>query len=306
MKKTYSTPHTIKTIAEWHQLFHLPKPLHPLISIVDASLIRFDDNEIWKHFCHDFYCVSVKQGYNCKLKYGRREYDFDEGVMIFTKPGQVFQILEADGTPVTGMILVFKEDFIRSYPLAKTIQNYGFFSYALSESLHLSDLEQTTILSMFQQVQQELKTNIDSFSQEILVNHIDLMLSYANRFYNRQFITRKNEDNDLLILIDQLLSEYYNTDKMLSDGIPTVQYVAQQLNVSSNYLSDMLRSTTGQTTQQHIHNKLIEKAKELLTSTSLSVSEIAYQLGFEYPQSFNKLFKNKTQRSPLEFRESFN
>jgi AraC family transcriptional activator of pobA len=306
MRKTYTSPHIIRSISEWHQLFDLPKPQHPLLSVIDAGLLRYEHSQVWKHFVQDFYCVSVKQGFNCKLKYGQQDYDFDEGVMIFTMPGQVLQILETDNTPVSGYILVFKADLIRNFPLGKIISNYGFFSYSLAEALHLSDSEQLIIFSLMQQIQVELKSNIDNFSQDIMVSHIELLLNYSNRFYNRQFITRKTDHNDMLAKIDLKLSEYFNDNKMSVSGIPTVHYIAAELNVSANYLSDMLRSLTGQTTQQYIHSKVIEKSKELLTNTSLSVSEIAYHLGFEYPQSFNKLFKKKTSVSPSAFRQSFN
>ncbi len=162
------------------------------------------------------------------------------------------------------------------------------------------------ITSTIQNIAQEYYSVIDSYTQDVIISHIELLLNYCNRFYNRQFITRKNAGSDLLIKLEALLSEYFTNEEVQKRGLPTVQYISEKLNISSNYLSDMLRSLTGQNTQQHIHNKLIEKAKELITTTSLSVSEIAYQLGFEYPQSLSKLFKSKTNASPLEFRHSFN
>ncbi|WP_420148525.1 helix-turn-helix domain-containing protein [Spirosoma sp.] len=306
MKKHAVSPHIIQSISEWHQLFRLPKPLHPLISVLDVSLLDYSHSDVWKHFSHDFYCVALKQSHTCKMMYGQRDYDFNEGVMTFTKPGQVFKLQPLPHATTTGYLLLFKPDLIRNFTLGKTISSYGYFSYDIAESLHLSDSEQTTINSLIQQIDQELKVNIDHFSQDIIVSHIELLLNYANRFYNRQFITRKAHSHDLLSKVDELLTDYFNDEKNLFSGLLTVQYLADQLNVTPDYLSDMLRSLTGQTTQQHIHNKLIEKSKELLTTTQMTVSEIAYQLGFEYPQSFNKLFKNKTNVSPLEFRQSFN
>ncbi|KMQ68779.1 AraC family transcriptional regulator [Chryseobacterium sp. FH2] len=304
MKK--SAPYSIKSISELHELFHLPKPHNPLISVADVSLFDYENNrEVWKHFSQDFYCVSVKQGNKCKMRYGQRYYDFNEGVMIFTKPGQVFSVSETDAYQATGFALFFKADLIRNYPLGKSINQYGFFSYDLSEALHLSETEMNVVSALIQQIQQELKSNIDTFSQDIIVSHLDLLLNYANRFYNRQFITRKPASDEVLVRLENLLNDYFN-ENIVETGLPTVQFVAQQLNLSPDYLSDMLRSITGQTTQQHIHNKLIDKSKELLATTNLSVSEIAYQLGFEYPQSFNKLFKKKTDISPSEFRQSFN
>jgi AraC family transcriptional regulator, transcriptional activator of pobA len=190
--------------------------------------------------------------------------------------------------------------------LAQAIKEYGFFSYAVNEALHLSEKEEAMIASIMLNIEQEYRAAIDSFSQDVMVSHMELLLTYANRFYNRQFITRKHAHNDLLIRLEALLSDYFKGDHVREMGLPTVQYISDQLNMSPNYLSDTLRQLTGQSTQQHIHDKLIEKAKESLTTTSLSVSEIAYQLGFEYPQSFSKLFKSKTRVSPLEFRQTFN
>lgn len=206
-------------------------------------------------------------------------------------------------TAIKGIWLVVHPDFLRSYPLGKKIKEYGFFSYAVHEALHLSDKEEVMINSLMTTIEQEYYSPIDGFSQDVMVSQIELMLNYCNRFYNRQFITRKNANSDLLVKLEEVLSHYFDAQQ---SGLPTVKYVAGQLNVSPHYLSDMLRSTTGQNAQQHIHNTLIEKAKEVLTTTPLSVSEIAYQLGFEYPQSFSKLFKTKTNVSPLEYRRQFN
>jgi AraC-like DNA-binding protein len=197
-------------------------------------------------------------------------------------------------------------DFIRNYPLGKTIKNYGFFSYAINEALHLSEKERVVIRTILQNMEDELQTPIDDFSQDVMVSQIELLLNYSNRFYKRQFITRKAISSDLLSKMETLLDDYFNNNTALMKGVLTVQSLAEQLLVSPHYLSDMLRSLTGQNAQQHIHNKLIEKAKEILSNSTLSVAEIAYQLGFEHPQSFNKLFKRKTNLSPLEFRQSFN
>ncbi len=227
-------------------------------------------------------------------------YDFDEGIMSFISPNQLLSTT-ADESATEGCCLVFHSDFIAHYPLAKAIKNYGFFSYSLNEALHLSEKEELLIINILENIQQEYSSVIDQFSQDVIVSQIELLLNYCNRFYNRQFITRKNVNSDLLTKLETVLNTFFDSNV----GLPTVQKIAEQLNVSQNYLSDMLKSQTGQTAQQHIHDKLIERAKVILTSTNLSVSEIAYQLGFEYPQSFNKLFKNKTNISPLEYRNSF-
>lgn len=306
MKKEAHIPHTIHSISEMHQLLKIPKPAHPLVSFVDLSQIscRFDNN--LKSVVYGFYTVSIKKGFKGKMKYGQNYYDFDEGVMTFMSPGQVISTEVSIDTSVYGSMLVIHPDFIQNYPLGKKIKDYGYFSYAVNEALHLSDKEESMIISIMQNIEQEYLSSIDAFSQDVMISHIELLLNYCNRFYNRQFITRKSANNTLLSKLETLLSEYFESDKVQQFGLPTVAYLSDELNVSPNYLSDMLRSVTGQSTQHHIHNKIIEKAKELLLTTSLSVSEMAYQLGFEYPQSFNKLFKSKTNVSPLEFRSSFN
>jgi len=202
--------------------------------------------------------------------------------------------------------LLFHPDFIRNYPLGKKIREYGFFSYSVAEALYLSEKEKEIIIGIFKNIERELNSAIDHFSQEVIISQIELLLSYSKRFYNRQFITRRTGSNDLLTRFEELLVEHFDTEKALVTGLPTVQQFADQLNVSPYYLSDMLRTLTGQNTQQHIHNRLIEKAKEILSTTNISIAEVAYKLGFEYPQSFNKIFKRKTKMSPIEFRRSLN
>lgn len=306
MKKESHSPHTIHSISEMHELLKIPKPDHPLVSYVNLNQIscQFDDN--YKTVIYDFYTVSIKRGFKGKMKYGQNYYDFDEGVMTFMSPGQIISTEVSEDTLVNGAMLVIHPDFIQSYALAKNIKDFTFFSYAVHEALHLSEKEENMITGIMKNIEQEYLSSIDAFSQDVMISHIELLLNYCNRFYNRQFLTRKSANNTLLTKLEKLLSDYYESEKVQQLGLPTVAYVSEQLNVSPNYLSDMLRSLTGQSTQHHIHNKIIEKAKELLTTTSLSVSETAYQLGFEYPQSFNKLFKSKTNLSPLEFRSSFN
>lgn len=292
----------IISVADLNIFFGLPKPKHPLI-----TAFRFDNSPKYSGtMVIGLYCIAIKKGVG-KFKYGQRYYDYDAGTMSFFSPNQVLahEVDEAD-TVDSGIALNFHPDFLSGYPLAKTIKNYGFFSYELNEALHLSEEEEATVENILSNIEREYQSNIDHFSQDVMIAQIELLLQYSNRFYNRQFITRKPANNDILVRLESLLSEYFSSDKIFKSGLPTVQFVSEQLNVSPNYLSDMLRTITGQTTQQHIHNKLIEKAKELLSTTALSVSEIAYQLGFEYPQSFNKLFKKKTEVSPSEFRQSFN
>ena len=306
MKKELNAPYIINSISELHRLLQLPKPAHPLISVIDLSEITCHFDENLKSVVYNFYSICIKKNFTGKLKYGQNYYDFDEGVLTFFSPGQVIATATPDDMVLEGCWLVIHPDFIQQYPIARTIKEYGFFTYAVNEALHMSDREEALITSVMHNIDQEYRSVIDSYSQDVIVSHIDLLLNYANRFYNRQFITRKNASHDLLTKLEELLSDYFDQENGSPTGLPTVQYLSDQLNVSPPYLSDMLRKLTGQNTQQHIHNKLIEKAKVILSTTSMSVSEIAYQLGFEYPQSFNKLFKSKTNLSPLEFRQSFN
>jgi AraC-like DNA-binding protein len=300
-------PHRFKTISEFQRFRKLPQPEHPLISVINLELIKhLPAGETSLVF--DFYSIALKRNFNARMKYGQQECDFDEGIMFFMAPGQVFRIEAAKNSLLqpSGWMLLVHPDFLWNTALAKTIKQYEYFDYSVNEALFLSAKEETTIAGIMQSIQQEYHSNIDKFSQDVMVSQIELLLNYSNRFYHRQFITRKTASSDLLVKLEDLLTEYFDRQNSSHSGLPTVKYVSEQLNVSPNYLSDMLRTLTGQNTQQHIHNKLIEKAKEALTTTSLSVGEIAYRLGFEHPQSFNKLFKNKTRVSPLEFRNSFN
>ena len=296
----------INSVSELHKLMRLPKPKHPLVSLINYNDIQYAaiDNSIKAIL--NFYTVSIKHNADCKFNYGQNYYDFDEGVLAFMEPGQIASATQNGNTQSDGWLLVFHPDLIRNYSIGKNIKNYGFFSYAVNEALHLSESEEEMIGEIFKNIEKEYNHSIDQFSQDVIVSQIELLLNYSNRFYNRQFITRKTASNDLLTKIEALLDEYFQNDKILESGLPTVQFFADKLNLSPNYLSDMLRIITGQSTQQHIHNKLIEKAKEALSTTNLTVSEIAYQLGFEYPQSFSKLFKAKMNVSPLEYRASFN
>jgi AraC-like DNA-binding protein len=224
--------------------------------------------------------------------------------MVFTAPNQLITIVDED-MEYYGYSLLIHSDFIRNYPLGNNIKHFGFFSYDTCEALFLSDKEKTIILNLFNSIREELDNTIDDFSQDVMVSYIEVLLNYSNRFYKRQFITRRTVNHDLLTKMEQLLNDYFDKEDSLNKGLPSVEYIAGQLNLSPRYLSDMLRSLTGQNAQQHIHEKLIEKAKEYLTATNLSVAEIAYQLGFERPQSFNKIFKRKTNQTPVEFKQSF-
>lgn len=301
-------PLRIKTISQYHQVMGLPKPEHPLVSIINMDAIKQALHDKSISLVFDFYSISLKRNFNAKIKYGQLQYDFDEGIMFFISPGQVFGI-EVDGDvklKLSGWLLLIHPDFLWNTHLAKAIKQYEYFDYSANEALFLSEKEEKTTIGIIENIQQEYQSTIDNFSQGIIIAHLETLLSYADRFYYRQFLTRKKANHQTLDQLEKLLSDYYDSDGIIRDGLPTVQYVSDNLNVSASYLSRLLRTLTGQTTQQHIHDKLIEKAKEKLSTTELSVSEIAYELGFEYSQSFSKLFKRKTNQSPSEFRQSFN
>jgi len=300
-------PAKVSSISALHQFLGLARPSHPLISVFNFDDVKLEPETILSAVTTDFYVVALKK--DCaggKCRYGQQYYDFDEGIMYFIAPNQVMQFEDVLLNGVKGFVLVIHPDFIQGFPLAKQIKDYGYFSYATSEALHISEKEEKSVMDIIENVSREIDANLDAFTQDLLVSNIELLLKYCDRFYNRQFLTRKKANTDLLTKLENLLDDYFKNDDLLEKGIPTVQYIASELNLSPNYLSDMLRVQTGQTTQQHVQNRVIEKAKELLSTTKLSVSEIAYQLGFEHPQSFHRLFKSRASVSPLDFRASFN
>lgn len=299
-------PYHIKTISEYHEFRGLPKPEHPLVSVISMDSITQIRADEPQSIVHNFYAIALKKNINCKMLYGQQEYDFDEGAMFFISPGQVYSIQASDPLTHSGWLLLIHPDFLWNTPLMKTIKQYAYFGYSVNEALYLSDKEERIITSVLRNIQHEYHSNIDTFSQQVIVSHIELLLHYSDRFYHRQFITRKITNHKIVTRLEEILHTYFESVDLIEKGLPTVHDIAQTLNVSPNYLSGLLKSLTGQSTQQHIHDKLIEKAKEKLALTNLSVSEIAYQLGFEHSQSFSKLFKTKTTLSPLEYRQSFN
>lgn len=292
-----------KTISEFHQTIGVPKPKHPLFSIFRFEDVPKIENDQRVKLISDFYQITLKKEHPCKIQYGQNMFDFDEGIISCFAPKQV-SIIDSDFEFARlGWQLSIHPDFLRLHPLGQKMKAYGFFDYAINEALILSEEEQQSIETIFLQLEKEANLPIDNFSQDVIISNIDLLLTYCNRYYNRQFITRKPRNNELLNTFERILNDHFAKEE---NGFPTVNEIASQLNLSSKYLSDCLKQLTGQTAQQLIHDKLIEHAKDILTTTELSVSEIAYQLGFEYPQSFSKLFKAKTNVSPLEFRSSFN
>ena len=300
----------IESISEFHRLLSLPAPLHPLISVINVKDVQPLDSHVWAKFAANFYSVSIKHDVKVKVKYGQQYYDFDKGVMSFSSPKQV-QAVELDDLNTliqdcgSGWMLLFHPDFLYGHPLATTIKSYGYFSYEFNEALHLSEKEENTITEIFTKIESEYQF-IDAHTQNIILTQIELMLQYCDRFYQRQFITRKKASNALLVEFEKIVNQYFDSHTAVDRGLPSLEDIASHLNISPRYMSDMLRTLTGQSAQQHIQEVIIEKAKEKLSTTTLSVAEIAYELGFERPQSFNKLFKNRTNLTPLEFRASFN
>lgn len=301
MKKN---PVQFKSLSQLHKAMGQAPPTHPLISILNYGEAIFDVKDFEEGIILDFYKISFKTSFSGQLKYGQGFYDFEEGGMSFIAPGQLLR-MQSEEADYSGMSLHIHPDFIRSYPLNSIIKQYGFFNYSVAEALYLSEKEKETILRIYSFIQEELNERIDKFSQHVIISQIELLLNYANRFYDRQFITRKVVNNDVLNRLEVLLENYFNEEKSLTNGLPSVDFVASELSLTPRYLSDMLRNLIGLNTQQFIHEKLIEKAKEYLAKDELNVSQIAFNLGFEHPQSFTKLFKNKTSITPLQFKEKF-
>ncbi|WET04220.1 helix-turn-helix domain-containing protein [Flavobacterium sp. YJ01] len=296
-------PVIFNSLSQLHKAMGLPAPLHPLISIINYGEAEFDPDDLEGGIILNFYKISFKTKFSGKLKYGQGFYDFEEGGMSFVAPGQLLRMQEEEAN-YDGMSLHIHPDLLRSYALDSQIKQYGFFSYSAAEALYLSEKEKTTILSIYLFIQDELKERIDKFSQDVIISQIELLLNYANRFYDRQFITRKAVNNDLLSKLENQLETYFRENKAAMKGLPSVNIIAESLNVTPRYLSDLLRNLIGLNTQQFIHEKVIEKAKEYLAKDEMTTAEIAFHLGFEHPQSFNKLFKSKTNLSPSDYKKS--
>ncbi|MBE9463618.1 helix-turn-helix domain-containing protein [Dyadobacter subterraneus] len=292
----------LKSIADLFRFFRLERAvMHPLVAVIDFSKVREDITEKTLLSC-DFYSLICKSYNRNNFKYGRKVVDFQDGSLICMAPNQVLE-LENDSEPdaaLTGWGLFFHPDLIRATSVFEKMKDYSFFAYEVAEALHLSDKENQILKDCVAKIETELKENIDEHSQNIIVSQIELVLNYCTRFYSRQFITRKNSNNGVVMQVEKILSTYFqdNTEKRL----PTVKDLAEQVFLSPGYLSDLLKKETGKSAQDHIHFYLIDEAKNLLLSTDKTVSEIAYILGFEYSQYFNKLFKQKTGKTPVEFR----
>lgn len=300
--------HQIKTIGQFYKLRNLPPPEHPLISVIDMATVPVYNQIESGNVVFGFYVISFKTGHTATIKQGRQSKDFNSGVLGFRAPGQVVKVAsnKAKHSIASGWMLCIHPDFLWHTPLSRNIRSYDFFYYDFTEALFLSGEEQTIINTIVANISYEYQKAADTFSQKIAIALIDALLAYIERFYQRQFNTNKVASHQLLDKLDNMLNKHFDNEKLSKNGLPTVAGVAEALHISPHYLSAILRSITGKNAQQHIHEKLITKARELLATTDLSVSEIAYILGFGHLQSFSKLFKIKTNQSPLEFRQSFN
>ena len=300
-------PTRVATISQFHRLKGLAPPEHPLLSVIDVSAPPPSETGP-SRLVFDFFAIALKSVASGRLTYGQQLFDFDSGMLGFSAPGQVIGVEAEPGKRLeqSGWLLLIHPDFFWNTPLAKKIKQYDFFDYAVHEALFLSEKEKAIITALLDTIRQESARAIDSFTQEIIVAHVEALLAYSNRFYQRQFITRKPLNHQVLDQVDRLLTSYFGSEASLQHGLPTAAFVAEQLHLSPRYLSRLLSALTGLTTQQHIHAKLVEKAKELLATTPLTVGEVAYALGFAQLQSFSKLFKAETNVSPLAFRQSFN
>ena len=301
-------PYQIKTISEFHQLVGLPRPEHPLFSVVKLETMSGRPAAMSAGWVSDFYTIALKRTGAGQFRYGQQQYDAQDGVLYFMAPGQVHGSAGAGGTlpKMTGWGLQIHPDFLWNTPLAKAIKKYEYFTYSVNEALGLTKREETTIIRLLQTIQTEYFANNDQFSQDIILSLVETLLHYADRFYHRQFLTRKLENHQLLDRLEEVLTNYFNAPDLMARGLPSVPFIAEALAISPNYLSGLLKALTGRTTQQHIQDKLLDQAKEKIAGSQLSVSEISYALGFDHPQSFSRLFKAKTGLSPLAFRHSFN
>lgn len=288
---------------EVHKFYGLGKPKHPLVTILPIT------DEMTNHdygdatYVLDLYDISLKKGIAGSITYGRNSYDFQEGTMVFVKPDQSVKIESGeDYSNSSGWTLIFHPDLIRKSELGKVIDQYSFFSYEVNEALHLSEDEQLTLTDLAQKIEREYSQNIDRHSQELMVSNIKLMLDYCTRYYDRQFYTRTNLNKDFVTRFEALLRDYYRSGKPMEMGILTVNYCGAALNMSAHYLSDLLKKETGRSAQDHIHHFLIERAKTRLLGTDEPISQVAFSLGFEYPNHFSKLFKSRTGMSPAAYR----
>ena len=292
--------HKFNTIDEYNKIMGV-ETLHPLVSVIDFSKSQHKGSFPAGH-SFGFYTVFLKEQKCGDMKYGRSYYDHQEGTLVFLAPNQIVTIENRRPHQPKGMALVFHEDLIRGTSLAKSIKEFSFFSYEVYEALHISEQEKATILDCLSNIESELLRPIDKHSKRLITSNIELFLNYCTRFYDRQFITRNHVNSDILTRFESLVNNYFSSDNSTVKGLPTVKYCADKLNLSANYLGDLIKKETGKSAQEHIQLCLINSAKDKLFNTNKSVSEVAYELGFEYPQYFSRLFKKKTGLTPNQYR----
>lgn len=291
----------VETISALHQIAGLEKPHHPLFTVIDYSKVNVADAPERGSFVCSFYSVNFKK--YCHFTYGRQPFDHQDGTLHCTAPGQVITFdrkKEANGSEGWG--LYFHPELIRNANLGKKIKTYSFFSYQENEALHLSGLEKQTLLTILNQMKNEYNTHMDHYSHELVISNIELFLNYCKRFYGRQFLTCTPQNKDLIVRFETFMNEYFSSDEQKQ--IPTVKYCAEAMNLSPNYFSDLLKSETGKSAKDHIHDYLLDEAKNLLAGSDKRIDQIAYGLGFQHAQSFSKIFKNKLGISPTDFRNA--
>lgn len=293
----------IQSITDLHKLFSLGNSLHPLVTVLDFSEV-LEQIQPDSKITTDFYSIMFKNYCKNNIRYGRKAIDFQDGSLICIAPNQIIEIDNEieERADKMGWGLFFHPDLIRNTSLNEKIKAYGFFNYEISEALHLSEKEKCILFDLIQEIQKELQENIDVHSQQIIVSSIELLLSYCLRFYDRQLITRGQNSRLIISQIENILIQWFSDNETNEKGLPTVAYLADKVHLSSSYLSDLLKKETGKSAQELIHFYLIEEAKNLLMNSEKNINEIAFELGFEYPQYFNKLFKKKTGKTPMEYR----
>ncbi len=297
----------IKSISQFHEMLNFPPPEHPLISLLEEKKEGprppMDPSLFNLRFSADMYAIMYKDKVSGSLGYGRNSYDFQEGTLIFSSPGQVFSSpAEDEFSENTGWTLLFHPELLHKSALGKKMDSYSYFSYDVNEALHLSPKEEKFISELVSQIQEEYSQNLDRHSQKLILSNLELLLNYCDRFFDRQFYTRSNINKDFVSEFESALKSYFNTENISDLGVPSASYFGEKLNMSTNYLSDLLKKETGKSIKEHIDGRIIDKAKTILLNSNQSIGEIAYGLGFEYPQSFSRLFKNKTGMSPLDYR----
>lgn len=290
---------TYNSIDAFNKAFGI-ETLHPLVNIADVAKTK--RVEIEGCHCFNFYTIFLKDVKCGDIKYGRNYYDYQDGTLVFMAPMQIMSMENRRPEAAKGWVLMFHPDLLRGTQLGRNLKDYSFFSYEVNEALHLSELERRTVLECFRNIENELRHAMDKHSKDLIVSNLELFLSYCRRFYERQFITRSHVNSDILTRFERVLDEYFHSELPKRLGIPSAKYCADKMNFSVNYLSDLLRKDTGKSTLEHIQLRLVEAAKEKLFDTNKSISEIAYELGFEYPQYFSRLFKKRVGMTPNEYR----